>query len=96
MMLSKKSIRLCKLYLTHLKEEYTTRSVVPNDMKRESLKVEVVVDMATLFLLKIYLITFSLVMICLEEEDARDSNNNKDLGNNIEEMKMKEMHKLKC
>ena len=93
MMLSKKSIRLCKLYLTHLKEEYTTRSVVPNDMKRESLKVEAVVDMATLFLLKIYLITFSLVMICLEEEDARDSNN-KDLGNNIEEMKMMEMHKL--
>ena len=93
MMLSKKSIRLCKLYLTHLKEEYTTRSVVPNDMKRESLKVEVVVDMATLFLLKIYLITFSLVMICQEEEDARDSNN-KDLGNNIEEMKMMEMHKL--
>ena len=70
-----------------------TRSVVPNDMKRESLKVEVVVDMVTLFLLKIYLITFSLVMICLEEEDARD-NNNKDLGNNIEEMKMKQMHKL--
>jgi len=93
MMLSKKSIRLCKLYLTHLKEEYTTRSVVPNDMKRESLKVEAVVDMATLFLLKIYLITFSLVMICLEEEDARDSNN-KGLGNNIEEMKMMEMHKL--
>ena len=70
-----------------------TRSVVPNDMKRESLKVEVVVDMVTLFLLKIYLITFSLAMICLEEEDARD-NNNKDLGNNIEEMKMKQMHKL--
>ena len=93
MMLSKKSIRLCKLYLTHLKEEYTTRSVVPNDMKRESLKVEAVVDMATSFLLKIYLITFSLVMICLEEEDARDSNN-KDLGNNTEEMKMMEMHKL--
>ena len=93
MMLSKKSIRLCKLYLTHLKEEYTTRSVVPNDMKRESLKVEAVVDMATLFLLKMYLITFSLVMICLEEEDARDSNN-KGLGNNIEEMKMMEMHKL--
>ena len=93
MMLSKKSIRLCKLYLTHLKEEYTTRSVVPNDMKRESLKVEAVVDMATSFLLKIYLITFSLVMICQEEEDARDSNN-KDLGNNTEEMKMMEMHKL--
>lgn len=93
MMLSKKSIRLCKLYLTHLKEEYTTRSVVPNDMKRESLKVEAVVDMATSFLLKIYLITFSLVMICQEEEDARDSNN-KGLGNNIEEMKMMEMHKL--
>ena len=93
MMLSKKSIRLCKRYLTHLKEEYMTRSVVPNDMKRESLKVEAVVDMATSFLLKIYLITFSLVMICLEEEDARDSNN-KGLGNNIEEMKMMEMHKL--
>lgn len=93
MMLSKKLIRLCKRYLTHLKEEYMTRSVVPNDMKRESLKVEAVVDMATLYLLKIYLITFSLVMICQEEEDARDSNN-KDLGNNTEEMNMMEMHKL--
>ena len=89
MMLSKKSIKPCKLYQTPQKEEYMIRLELLRDLNSAKSKAAVeAVAVVISYLLKTFLTTFSMVMKCLNvAEDPDSSSRDNIVIKNIEEMK---------